>query len=94
MDDLKSCNVGSNCWTIRYEIVGIVLLILATILTLITLNGFGIAAMFIVGAALCCHKCFMYTDCHTHIIDEDLDLTPPESVIKTTARKTKIVDKL
>ena len=94
MDDLKSCNVGSNCWTIRYEIVGIILLVLATILTLITLNGFGIAAMFIVGAALCCHKCFMYTDCHTQILDEELDLIAAEPVVKSSGRKTKIVDKL
>ena len=61
MDDLKECKV--NCyWTHRYEILGLVLVFIATILTLVSFNSLGIAAMFVVGGFLCCHK---YLCCHT-----------------------------
>jgi hypothetical protein len=51
MEDCKSsgCKQGST-------ICGIVLLVIATILTLITLNGIAILGMFIVGVMLLCHK--------------------------------------
>jgi len=104
MEDSKNCQVGTNCWTFRFELVGLVLVILATILTLLTLSGLGIAAMFLVGAALCCHKCFGHCHCnghshlHSHRMDDvntELEITPPPKVVKTTTtRRTKPVDKL
>lgn len=39
-----------------HELFGIIMLILATILTLITCSSLGIVAMFIVGAVMCCHR--------------------------------------
>ena len=99
MEDSKNCHVGNNCWTFRFELVGLILVILATILTLLTLSGLGIAAMFLVGAALCCHKCFFghHSHLHNHTMDDvtEMDLTPPPKVVKTTTtRRTKPVDKL
>ena len=51
MEECKSssCKHGST-------IGGIVLLVIATILTLITLNGIAIFGMFLVGIMLLCHK--------------------------------------
>ena len=40
----------------RCEILGIIFLAVATILTLLTFNGVGILGMFIVGLVFCCHK--------------------------------------
>ena len=51
MDNCKS----SGCWS-GATVGGIVLLVIATILTLITLNGIAILGMFIVGIMLMCHK--------------------------------------
>ncbi|MDF1756910.1 MAG: hypothetical protein P1U74_01235 [Legionellaceae bacterium] len=55
---LKSteCKVRSCLSTHRREIVGAIFLILATLLTLLTLSGVGILGMFIVGLVLCSHK--------------------------------------
>ena len=84
----------SCCWGYRHELLGIVLLVLATILTLITGNGFGIFAMFIVGLGLCCHKCFSHrhcchTDDHCHMDDEEC-VIEPKPVKKTRSKKTKV----
>ena len=62
MDDVTGCK--TNCyWTHRYEILGLVLLFIATVLTIISFNSLGIAAMFIVGGFLCAHR---YLSCSSH----------------------------
>lgn len=40
----------------KFEILGIIFLAIATVLTLYTLNGMGILGMFIVGLVFCKHK--------------------------------------
>jgi len=72
MKKSKDCKGGSCWWALRYELVGVIFLGLATFLTVITLNGFGIAAMFIVGMVLCCHKCLGCKICHSHSFEEEL----------------------
>ncbi|KTD21574.1 hypothetical protein [Legionella londiniensis] len=84
-----SNNFAACAWAYRFEILGLVLLFIATILTLITFNGIGIAAMFIVGAALCCHKCFskgVCGICHPECVEEDEE--EKSTAKKTAARKT------
>ena len=53
-------NKGEECKTSGCKhgatIGGVILLIIATILTLITLNGIAIFGMFVVGVMLLCHK--------------------------------------
>jgi len=61
MKNSKLCDATGSCWGHRHELLGIILIILATILTIYTWSGIGIAVMFIVGALLCCYKCF---SCH------------------------------
>lgn len=50
MKNEKKC--GSD-WTQRTRIVGAVFIVLATVLTLLTLNGLGILGMFAVGCMMC-----------------------------------------
>jgi hypothetical protein len=64
MDSSKKCST-SCYWTYRYEILGLVLLFIATALTVVSLNSLGILAMFVVGAVLCCHK-YIGCCCHVH----------------------------
>ena len=54
--DTKKCDVMSGCWTHRSQVLGAVFLVIAAILTLLTLNGFGILGMFLVGIMLCRRK--------------------------------------
>ena len=56
MDDMKDCKMSGDCKMQWCGIFGIVFIVLATILTLFTLSGFGILGMFIVGLMFCCHK--------------------------------------
>ncbi|MCH9689346.1 MAG: hypothetical protein K0U24_07375 [Gammaproteobacteria bacterium] len=53
----KACGMTSECWSGFTKVLGIGFIIVATILTLITMNGLGILGMFIVGAMLCRRKC-------------------------------------
>lgn len=87
MKDSKSCSMSGHWWSCRYEMVGVFFLILATILTLITLNGFGIAAMFFVGLILCSQKYFSCGVCHSHAIEDDVLHTDVASQIKPHVRK-------
>lgn len=82
-------HIGACYWAYRFEILGLFLLFIATILTLITLNSIGIAAMFVVGAALCCHKCFSKGACTVCHPEEEQEEEPTtETAKKTSTRKT------
>ena len=56
MKDEKNCKISECCKTHWYRILGIILLILAVVLTVLTFNGLGILGMFLAGLMLCCHK--------------------------------------
>lgn len=93
MNEEKYCDTKAYCWAFRFELVGIILLILASFLTIITLSNLGIAAMFFVGMVLCGHKYFSCNVCHpsTRSIKEEMDLMPKEDVrvVKTSKRTSK-----
>lgn len=61
MKDSKYCGITSCCWSFRHELLGLILLIIATLLTIATCNSFGIVAMFLAGLVLCCYK---HVSCH------------------------------
>jgi len=61
--DSGSCSVRSYCSTHCVEVVGLILLVVATFLTLVTLNGFGILGLFIVGLLLVTHKNWSCASC-------------------------------
>lgn len=56
MDHMKSCDTKSDCKMHWCSIFGVIFILLATVLTLFTLNGLGILGMFLVGLMFCCHK--------------------------------------
>lgn len=93
MKNTKSCQTTGCCWSHRHEVLGIVLLILGAILTVITFSGLGIAAMLLVGFAMCCHKHFGC--CRSHCDGSQDDSTEcsvetgDKPVGKKTARKAK-----
>jgi hypothetical protein len=61
MKDKK--NVKSCLWTYKFELLGVILLAIATLLTIFTLDGIGIAAMFLVALIICGHKCLCNKCC-------------------------------
>lgn len=63
--NLKHDDKASCWWSNRYELLGMLLLVIATILTIIAWDSFGIVAMFIVGLILIGHRHFCYIGCHT-----------------------------
>ena len=71
MKNSKYCHITACCWDCRHELLGLILLIIATFLTIATCNSFGIVAMFLVGGVLCCYKhlcCHVpHGDMHCHI---------------------------
>ena len=61
MKDSKYCKYTACCWDYRHELLGLVLIVIATLLTIATNNSIGIAAMFLVGLGLCCGR---HLSCH------------------------------
>lgn len=55
MDDTK-CSTVRCLIKYRFELVGMALILLATILTVISMSSLGILAMFVIGGLLCCHQ--------------------------------------
>ena len=66
MKNLKKCGMTSECWSGFTCILGVGFIIIATILPLMTMSGFGILGMFLVGAILCRHKCDCCSYQHMH----------------------------
>ena len=82
----KNCGVMACLWSGRQELVGLILLIIATLITLMTWNGFGLAAMFFVGLALFsqrhffCHCKSSHSDTHCDTSEcKDMDHKPVKS---------------
>lgn len=88
-------------WSCRFELIGVVLLILATLLTILTLNSVGIAAMFLVGLVLCCYKhfsCSFSGVCHPQEEEEEIErllntLEKSSSEKKATPKKSSSTKK-
>lgn len=60
------CNNMKGCyWNCFLEIFGLILIVIATVLTIATLSALGIAFLFLAGMSLCCHKCFFHRG-HNH----------------------------
>jgi hypothetical protein len=87
-DDTEKC--GTTCWTHhRAKIAGAIFIIVATLLTLLTLNGFGILGMFIVGLMLCRRDCCSYCGCYEG--DGSCDVIPTETApAKTKTKKSSV----
>ena len=98
MKDSKYCKYTACCWDYRHELLGIILLVIATLLTIATCNSFGIAAMFLVGLVLCCCRHMFYhcsqTHGHCHSSEEKCEMMAPleagdKQQVKKSTGKTK-----
>lgn len=94
--DEKKCGLTGACWAHRSKLVGGFFLIVATILTLLTLNGFGILGMFLVGILLCRRNMMCGCSCRTSCSEEcspcdtgtcEPDVAPMKAPAKKPAAK-------
>lgn len=96
MKGVKSCKTTACCLAYRHEILGLALLAIATFMTIVTWNSFGIVAMFVVGAVLCCyrHCCCHVSHGNTHCKVMEDDMVTMMSLEKELKpKKTKRVTK-
>lgn len=73
MDTSENCKTGSCYWAFRFEILGIILVLIATFLTIASRDSAGIVMLFLVGLALCIHKHFargLFCCHHSHDASE------------------------
>lgn len=47
------CSKITCLWTLRFEVLGVILLVIATVLTIATHSSLGIVALFAAGVVLC-----------------------------------------
>ena len=86
---MKSCG-----WGYRHELFGLILLIIATVLTVFTAKGLGIAAMFIVGLVLYCHKFLGCHCCHSSDDHPESCDTETKPLVKVAKVKKAVVKKV
>lgn len=93
--NMKKCDSDMKCCT---GVIGAVFIVIATILTLLTMNGFGILGMFFVGIMLCRHNVAKCPCCCTHAHDcmvgegevESKPKTKPKAKAKTQPKKEAV----
>lgn len=90
MKRLKS-NTSRTChWANRFEVIGAILILIASIITILTFDSVGIAAMFLVGLIFCGHKhltCRTSEACEPDCMDETV-VTSHHDKAKSSRRKT------
>ncbi len=86
MKGAKKCNLDMGCWSGFVGILGVAFILVATVLTIYTMNGVGILGMFIVGVMLCRRKMVICPCCDAHKEFCD-DLCETESKPKPKAKK-------
>lgn len=88
-DKMEKNKKGDACCTShRCEILGIIFLALATILTLLTFSGVGILGMFVVGTIFCCHKHWgRRCQCGCHCCNTDTSCSVPNEPKKEPTAK-------
>ena len=92
MKDSKYCQMTACCWGYRHELLGLILLIIASFLTILTCNSIGIAAMLLVGGLLCCYK---HLSCHVphgdghccHVNDDGSEMMALHKGVQQEAKK-------
>ena len=91
MKNAKKCGMTSECWSGFIGVLGVGFIIVATILTLVTMNGLGILGMFIVGAMLCRrnHLACPPHHGHHHHDHHHEDMCCPEDKPKPKAKPKK-----
>ena len=89
MKDLKCPITGMS---IKFaEVFGVVLIVIATILTIVTGSSLGIAAMFIAGGLLCCRSkrgCCCTKDCPCCSKSCDESICTEGTSVKSSKKKS------
>jgi hypothetical protein len=85
--DIKNCKVTDSVKTHARSVIGVILIIVATLLTLVTFSGLGILAMFIVGAMLSCHHKWCCRGCNCGCCNETSEGS--EGTCEATKKTTK-----
>jgi len=93
MEKMKDKDGKTNgcCTSHRCEILGVIMLAIAVVLTLLTFNGAGIFGMFIAGLVFCCHKHWGCRRCHCGCCGPEMthcDMPTPKKATVVAARKT------
>lgn len=94
MNKKAGCKVRECLSSHRREIVGGIILILAILLTILTLSGLGIFGMFLTGLFMCCHRhigcCCKHSSSEVCDAEEGCDTSATvKSAPKKTAKSTK-----
>ncbi|ASQ47075.1 hypothetical protein [Legionella clemsonensis] len=63
MRKMEFWKISTCLWALRFEVLGVILLAIATGLTISTGNGLGIVALFAAGVVLCLFNKFCYYAC-------------------------------
>lgn len=63
MRKMELCKMSRCLWGIRFEILGVILLVIGTVLTISSGSGLGIIALFASGIVLCLSNKFCYSMC-------------------------------
>ena len=76
--DTPDSKSESCYWTHRYEVLGVILVIIATFLTIVSLSSAGIFMLFLAGLVFCFHRYYAIALCchRDHTVIEPGDLTP------------------
>lgn len=94
MSENKKCTKIHCIMQYRYELLGIILIVLATLLTIVTMDSLGIIAMYIIGAILCCHQyCLKHSICRDNSEVEQPEKKPARSRRKPKKPLTKIEER-
>lgn len=85
MKNKKDCSTIACCWNYRHELSGLILLVIATLLTVFTGSSLGIFAMFLVGLILYGHK---FWSCH-RLGQDDCDSSKGDCHSPAIEKETK-----
>lgn len=89
MNKKGDCKIRDSISSHRGMIAGVFFLVVATLLTILTLNGMGIFGMFIAGLVLCCHKHMCGSTCHADECESESDATTSKSGVKKSTATAK-----
>ena len=87
MDKNKRCSRMHCIIKYRFELIGLVLIGLATTLTMVSMDSLGIVAMFIIGALLCCHQ-YCFKTCSANV-SQDAENTAPKKPVRPRRKPRK-----
>lgn len=89
MNKKVGCKMRECLLNHRREIVGGIILLLAILLTILTLSGLGIFGMFLTGLFMCCHRHMGCCCCKKSAVEccETEEVCEATSTVKSSPKK-------